>query len=153
MRLRRFSSLLPVAGLIAALALTSCGGSRTEERTEATQASSDAGVTVSKVEIGKSVDTDMRITEQTRSFGPTETVYAAVITNGAAPSAEITTRWTFEDGQVVDENTQTITPNGNASTEFHISKPDGLPPGKYKVEVFLNGTPAGTEEFEVKANP
>jgi len=152
MQLRRVSSFLLVAGLIAALALTSCGGSRTEERTDATQASSDAGVTVSQVEIGKNVDADMRVTEQSRSFGPGETIYAAVITNGVAPTAEIRTRWTFEDGQVVDENTQTITPNGNASTEFHISKPDGLPPGKYKVEVFLNGTPAGTEEFEVKGN-
>jgi hypothetical protein len=35
-------------------------------------------------------------------------------------------------------------------TEFHISKPDGLPAGKYKVEVLLNGNAAGSKDFTVK---
>ena len=59
-------------------------------------------------------------------------------------------RWTFEDGQVVDEKTEAIAPTGEAWTEFHISKPGGLPKGKYKVEVFLDSKSAGTKEFEVK---
>ena len=36
-----------------------------------------------------------------------------------------------------------------ARTEFHISKADGWPAGKYKVEVSLNGVPAETKEFTV----
>ena len=53
------------------------------------------------------------------------------------------------DGQVVNESTQTIAPTGDARTEFHISKPDGWPSGKYKLEVFLNGSSAATKDFEV----
>jgi hypothetical protein len=73
-----------------------------------------------------------------------------VFTSGSSPSAELKTRFTFQDGQVVDETTRTIAPTGQAVTEFHISKPDGFPVGKYRVEVFVNGAPAATKEFEVK---
>ena len=38
------------------------------------------------------------------------------------------------DGQTVNESSQSIAPNGPAATAFQISKPDGFPPGKYKVE-------------------
>jgi len=56
----------------------------------------------------------------------------------------------YQDGQIVDESTQTIAPTGAARTEFHISKPDGWPAGKYKLEVLLNGTSAGTKDFDVQ---
>jgi hypothetical protein len=59
-------------------------------------------------------------------------------------------RWTYEDGQPVDESTQSITPSGPAVTEFHISKPDGLPVGTYHVEIFLNGESKEKKDFEVK---
>ena len=48
-----------------------------------------------------------------------------------------------------DESTQTIAPAGDARTEFHISKPDGWPTGKYTLEVFLNGSSAATKDLEV----
>ena len=38
---------------------------------------------------------------------------------------------------------------GSAVTEFHLSKPDGWPVGSYRVEVSLNGAPAGNKEFKV----
>jgi hypothetical protein len=72
-----------------------------------------------------------------------------VKTEGAAPSAKLDAHWTYEDGQKVDESTQTIVPTGPAVTEFHVTKPDGLPPGEYRVEIFLNGAPAGSESFRV----
>ena len=65
-------------------------------------------------------------------------------------AATVMARWTFEDGQVVQESSQAIAPAGDAYTEFHISKASGLPKGKYKVEVFLDSKSAGTKEFEVK---
>jgi hypothetical protein len=49
----------------------------------------------------------------------------------------------------VSESTQTIAPTGDARTEFHVSKPDGWPAGKYKIEVLVNGATAGTKEFDV----
>src|SRR5678809_1164156 len=38
-----------------------------------------------------------------------------------------------------------------ARSEFHISKPDGLPVGKYKVEISVDGAAAASREFEVRA--
>ena len=69
----------------------------------------------------------------------------------AAPSASLKARWTFQDGQVIEETEQVISPTGDAATEFHISKPDGWPAGKYRLEILMNGEPIQTKEFEVRA--
>jgi flagellar hook assembly protein FlgD len=96
------------------------------------------------------VDANKRVTDETDDFKQADVIYASVVTSGAAPNTNVTARWTFQDGQVVDSTTQVISPSGDAATEFHISKPGGLPKGKYKLEVLVNGTSAETEEFEVK---
>jgi hypothetical protein len=107
------------------------------------------GVRVSQVDLGPSLNADKTVSD-TGSFKPTDTIYASIATEGAAQAATLKARWTYQDGQVVNESTQTIAPTGNARTEFHVSKPEGLPPGKYKLEVSLNGAPAGTRDFEVR---
>lgn len=111
---------------------------------------SGTGVRVSQVDIGRSLTADRKVDDNTESFKPNDTVYASIATEGAAPTATLKARWTYQDGQVVDESTQTIAPTGAATTEFHISKPDGWPAGKYKLEVFLNGSSAATKDFEVQ---
>ena len=118
--------------------------------TPGTESPSAQGVQVARVELGTSLANDNTVANKTDSFLPNQTIYASVVTNGSAPSAELKTRFTYQDGQVVDESTRTIAPSGQAVTEFHVSKPDGFPVGKYKVEVFVNGTSAATKEFEVK---
>jgi len=107
-------------------------------------------VTVTTVELGNQIGADKRVTQPMTSFAPKDTIYATVVTNGSAPSATLIAKWTYQDGQVVNEATKTIAPTGPAATEFQISKPDGWPAGTYKVEVSLNGRSAGTKEFEVK---
>ena len=51
----------------------------------------------------------------------------------------------------VDETTIEFESSGPATNEFHISKPSGWPKGDYKVEVFLNDSPAPatTRTFKV----
>jgi hypothetical protein len=107
---------------------------------------------VTDVELGNAIGPDRRITDEreTDDFAPNETIYAVVETEGAASGSTLTARWTFQDGQVVDESTQTISPNGPAVTEFHISKPDGFPVGNYQVEILLNGRSVERKDFEVK---
>ena len=83
------------------------------------------------------------------TFKPSDTIYATVQTAGSAPTATLAIRWTYENGQVVDESSQTIAPNGPANTEFHISKPDGWPAGKYNAAVSLNGVTVSNKTFEV----
>jgi hypothetical protein len=74
----------------------------------------------------------------------------SVLTDGAAPSKTISAKWTFQTGQVVQEQNETIAPTGPAATEFHVSKKSPWPVGKYKVEISVDGGPAGSKDFEVK---
>jgi hypothetical protein len=108
------------------------------------------GVRVTDVNLGRTLNADKTVADNTTSFRPIDTIYASVVTEGSSSSAALKARWTYQDGQLVDESVRTIAPTGKATTEFHVSKPDGWPTGKYKVEVSLDGAPAGTKDFEVK---
>jgi hypothetical protein len=106
---------------------------------------------VVSMDLGKAVGADQKITEAATTFGTKDTIYVSVASEGTAPSAKLKAKWTFGDkDQAVDEKEVTITPTGPANTEFHISKKTPWPAGKYKVEVFADGTSAGTKDFEVK---
>jgi hypothetical protein len=109
-----------------------------------------SAVRVADVTLGRSVGADKRVTSETEEFRPTDVIYAVVETQGSGSTAALQARWTYEDGQVVDESTRNISAAGGDFTEFHISKPSGWPKGKYKVEILLNGQPAESEDFEVK---
>ena len=63
--------------------------------------------------------------------------------------ATLTARWTYGDGQVVDETSQTISPTGPAMTEFHVSKASGWPAGDYKVSIMLDGRELESKDFKV----
>ena len=140
--------------VLAFAALSACSKKEKESTGDVTPgaaATTPAATTVAiaDIDVGKAV-TNARVTNKTDNFKPADTVYTAVHTTGSSPATTLMARWTFEDGQVVQESSQSIAPNGDAYTEFHISKPGGLPKGKYKVEVFLDGKSAGTKDFEVK---
>ena len=109
-----------------------------------------AEFSVASIDVGKAIGADKRITAPVTTFKPKDTIYVSVVTEGAAPSKTIAARWTFEDGQLVKEGTESIAPTGPAATEFHIAKPSGWPAGKYKVEIMVDGASAGNKEFEVK---
>jgi hypothetical protein len=108
-------------------------------------------VRVSDVQVGKAVGSDKKVGDQTTSFGVRDTMYVAVITDGAAKGAKLTAKWTYNGKQVVKESSQTISPTGGETvTEFHVDKKSAWPKGKYTVEVLLNGVSAGTKDLEVK---
>ena len=138
---------LLIAGLVLTMMATSCG--KKADETLPPPASTGV-VTVTGVEMGRAVGGDKRITDKTDEFKPNDVIYASVITSGTAANSMLKARWTYEDGQVVDESEQPIAPTADAATEFHISKPDGWPAGKYKVEVMQDGNVVQTREFEVK---
>jgi hypothetical protein len=105
---------------------------------------------VSDVTLGKAIGADKRVATPSTTFGPRDTIYASVATTGSAPSKTISAKWTYQDGQTVKEDSQTIAPTGPAVTEFHVGKKSAWPAGKYKVEIAVDGTPATSKEFEVK---
>ena len=130
-------------------AALSAACARSNENSGATGTSGTA-VRVSKIDMGRSLAADKTINDNTASFKPNDTIYASIATEGAAATVTLKARWTYQEGQVVNESTQTLAPTGDARTEFHISKSDGWPPGKYKLEVFLNGSSAATRDFQVE---
>jgi hypothetical protein len=118
--------------------------------TTATVALDTTPIRVSDIQVGKNVGSDKKIGDQTTSFGVRDTMYVAVITDGAARDAKLSTKWTYNN-QVVDQSTETISPaGGETATEFHVVKKTAWPKGKYTVEVMLNGVSAGTRDLEVR---
>jgi hypothetical protein len=132
------------------LIFAACGKSEPPPSQQAATPPAAPALTVTAIELGNQISANKRVTQQATAFAPTDTIYVSVLTNGSAPSATLTAKWTYQDGQVVNESTQTIAPTGPAATEFHISKPDGWPAGAYKVEISLNGQSTKMQEFEVR---
>jgi hypothetical protein len=144
MRLNRIPLLLCLALL--AVAAAACRGDRAADTT----GTSGATVKVTDVTLGRAVGGDKAITDKTDNFRPNDTIYASVATEGSAASTTLRARWTYEDGQVVDDSSHTIAPNNRERTEFHISKPDGWPAGNYQLELFVDGRSVETKKFEVR---
>jgi len=101
---------------------------------------------VTDVALGRSIGADKKVVEEIGDFAPTDTIYASVETSGIG-SGTLAARWTFEDGQVVDEGSQSV--SGAGITEFHVSKPDGWPAGHYEVVISLNGDEVERSGFDV----
>ncbi|HSL71840.1 MAG TPA: hypothetical protein VK864_16450 [Longimicrobiales bacterium] len=142
------------SAVLACGALIGLSGCRKEAEQQngagATQETTAAPVSVVDVELGRGVGADKKITNETDQFTPQDQVYASVHTTGSATSATITARWNFEDGTLVDERAETISPSGDAYTEFHIAKPSGWPAGKYTLHVLLDGREVASKDFTVK---
>ena len=136
--------LVPQFTLLAAALITAaaCGPKK---------ARGESAVKVTNIDIGRSLTADIKIDDNTANFKPADVIYAVVETKGTGP-ATLGARWTYQDNQVVNESSKTVQLTGDdpVRTEFHISKPDGWPAGKYHLVVTLNGTNAGDKDFEVK---
>jgi hypothetical protein len=91
-----------------------------------------------------------KISDATDTFAPTDTHYASVHTSGAEKSREIVGRWTFQDGTVVGERTDSVTTSGDGRTVFLIMRPAELPRGTYTLHVLVNGREVRTKDATVK---
>ena len=103
------------------------------------------------IELGSQIGPDKRVTDPKSTFGAHDTIYVSIATEGTSTGATLAAKWTYGDErQLVNEMSEKIAPSAPAATEFHISKPSGWPTGKYRVEVSLNGNPAGAKDFEIR---
>ena len=114
-------------------------------------ATATAGLRVTDVALGRAMRGDTAVVEEIDDFRPNDTIHAVVRHEGAAQNASVTARWTFQDGQVVDERTEQVTGTADraAYTHFMISKPGGWPRGNYKLTVLVNGQEVESEDFEI----
>ena len=108
-----------------------------------------ATTTVSSVDLGNAIGADNKIASPISTFATSDKIYASVASDG--PNAgKLSAKWSHLDSnQTVHEESKDI-PAGAQVTQFEISKPDGWPTGKYKLEVSLDGAVVQTREFEVK---
>lgn len=116
------------------------------------EAPAPAPVGVASITLGKAIGADKKVTAATDTFAKADTIYASVDTTGTG-NATLKAKWTFHKGDKtadVSEETATIAATGPATSEFHVSKPSGWPPGDYQVAITLGDKPAGTKKFTVK---
>ena len=135
-------------------ALSACGRKddaavTTADTSLSVPAPAPAALRVTEVETGKAVGADKSLTDDADDFGVRDTIYVAVKTEGSG-SGTLAAKWTYQDGQTVEESSQSISPTADAWHEFHIQKATAWPAGDYKVEIMLNGAPAGSKDFEIK---
>ena len=106
-----------------------------------------AGIEVAAVNLGTKVGADQKVETASTSFAASDVIYVAIDTKNAQKDATLAAKWTSADGKVVHEDSTTISPEADATTNFKFS---GLAAGKYKVEISLNGAVAQSVDFEVK---
>jgi hypothetical protein len=151
--------LRPTACALALMLVAACGGKKEGPDTAQgaggavvppATTTQPAALQVADVKVGNKVDANKQVSNATDTFTPKDTIFASVHTTGTAQNAQVVARWTFQDGQTVNERTESISPTGDAYTEFHIEKPGGWPAGKYTLHVLLNGQEVQTKDITVK---
>ena len=156
-------SLAVAAALLAAVALAGC--KKQDEATMTTPPASEpampapaveptpepaptpAPASVTSVDLGSTVGADNKVAAPATTFATKDTIHASVATDGAG--GKLSAKWTYQDGQAVDSQDKDVAAGPQVS-DFSISKPDGWPAGKYKVEISLDGSVVQSRDFEVK---
>ena len=108
---------------------------------------SNPPLSLSNIQLGRSLNPDRSIASITTLFKPSETIYVSVQTLEAS-SGTIGVKWMFGT-QVIDEPTKPVSYDGPASTEFHLQNSGGFPAGDYSVEIFIDGQSVGKRVFKV----
>lgn len=139
-------------------ALPASSGTRIAPASAGTRAvAAPAAIEVFKVDqlqMGESVTTGYKIAKPTTTFDASQnTIYASVATTGSTPGATLSAHFSYLEGKGQDVTTisQTIATDGPATTTFKVRNPNDWPAGKYKVEIAIDGKPAASQTFEVKA--
>jgi hypothetical protein len=143
------------SGLVSLVVVAALGGAACGRRAPApaAEAPTTGALEVREITLGNAIGADKRVLMPKTAFGVHDTIYAAVATDGAPPTATLAARWTFLGGDqpsLLDSTAQTIAPAGPAVTEFHVSRSDEWPAGAYRVEIFAGERLVGTREFEVR---
>lgn len=141
------------AGGFAVLALAGACAKNNGAVTDSASGATTPAVTalsVMDIDMGRHIGADKQISDKTDDFAPADTIYGSVHTTGSASGATMVGKWTFGNGAPVDERSQTISPTGDAYTEFHVVKGGGWPKGKYTLHIILNGTEVRTKDVTVK---
>jgi len=115
-------------------------------------ASPPPSVKVVEMRLGRSVGEDKRVRLAQEVFGPRDTFFLSVETEGTVPRAVLKVRW-MRGSELLAETELAIAGDGPAVSEFHLSKTGGWPAGGYGVELLVDQAPAGRHSFLVEETP
>jgi hypothetical protein len=104
---------------------------------------------IQTIQLGKSLNPDNSVGTHTTRFKPDDTIYVSVLSDQPGEGA-VTVKWMF-GGQVVSEAKKDVSYMRPAATEFHLQNSGGFPTGEYRVDILINGQPAGSREFRVES--
>ena len=110
-----------------------------------------APVSATSVTVGNTAAADKSVASLS-TFGTKDKIIVSVKTDAATPAnAAIDAKLTSQDGQVAGQKSATVVAGGVDTTNVEFTNTSPWPAGKYKVDVTVNGQPAGmTQEIEVK---
>jgi hypothetical protein len=103
---------------------------------------------VSTLQLGRSLNPDNSVSTHTTRFKPDDTVYVSILSDEPGYGT-VTVRW-YLHGQRISEAMRDVSYTRAAATEFHLQNSGGFPVGSYRVDVLINGAPAGSREFRVE---
>ena len=120
--------------------------------TDAQQVATDARAELSvlDIDIGKRVGTSHEVDDEIDTFAPKDTIYASVNTTGTVRPGAITSRWIFPDGSTLEAQARPPVADRDANLLFFLTKPEGLPTGKYTFRVFVDGREVRSQEATVR---
>jgi hypothetical protein len=150
----KLNRILPV-GLAALVALTACKKDDTvaydtAAPTAATPATDSMAFDVGDIDMGRHIGPDMKISDKTDDFAPTDTIYASLHSKGGSAPVQLTARWLFQDSTVISEETKTVQPGVETDTEFHLVKAGGLAKGKYTIRIMADSREVKSKDVTVK---
>ncbi len=140
----------------AALTLAACQSTSNEVQLsdegmrDGTAARDGITANVASVAVGKSVNQDHTIKDNARTLESKDTIYASVKVTGQANSGIVRALWLDPDGQPVQNDFRLVIPSRNDIVDFKVQKPQGLKPGDYRLEVFLDDRHADSRAFVVQ---
>jgi hypothetical protein len=109
-----------------------------------------AGAHIERITVAKAVNADHSPGEAATTFGTKDTVYVSMWTANAPVGTEITARWFGPTGQQMGTDDKVVTDKaGDGYTSFHAANTKGWTPGTYRVDILLNGAPAGSTTFTI----
>ncbi|MGL6289230.1 MAG: hypothetical protein ACRC2H_00920 [Silanimonas sp.] len=151
--------------VLAALLLAACGGepAAPTASADAAPASSEDGVPATAIErlpqgsleavaleLGVALDADGRVATVVERVRANDAVHVSLVTVGEAEAAMVAVAWRDAAGADIDADERAITAAGSAVHTFTRKPENGWAPGRYEVEVTVDGESAGVRRFEVR---
>jgi hypothetical protein len=102
------------------------------------------------LEVGVALDADGRVAAVTERVRPADAVHASLVTVGESEAAMLAIAWRDASGAEIDADERAITASGPAVHTFTRQPEGGWAPGRYEVEVSVDGESAGVRSFDVR---